>query len=84
MPRDKIINDLVNHPPHYGGDEPYEVIKVMRAWDLEGARQFCRMNAIKYLARDGKKTGASREEDAKKAAWYTAEMVSIDEEISKG
>lgn len=41
-------NDTVNHPPHYGGeDDPYEVIKVIEAWDLD----FHSGNAIKYIAR---------------------------------
>ena len=27
---------MVNHPNHYGGEEnPYEVIKVCEAWDLD-------------------------------------------------
>jgi hypothetical protein len=29
-------NEMVNHPNHYGGEEnPYEVIKVCEAWDLD-------------------------------------------------
>jgi hypothetical protein len=45
------IHDTVNHPAHYGGDYVYEVIKVIAAWGLN----FARGNAVKYIARAGKK-----------------------------
>lgn len=71
----------VNHPAHYGGeDNPYEVIKVLRAWDLELARGFCWGNLIKYTARAGKK-GASVV-DRSKAEWYATELVSIEAELA--
>jgi hypothetical protein len=57
--------ETVDHPPHYGGkDNPYEAIKVIEAWRLG----FCLGNAVKYIARAGKK--GSVIEDLKKAAWY--------------
>lgn len=60
--------EKVNHPRHYGGDTPYEVIKVLEHWltrdEFIGAMKF---NVHKYLARANMKGG---EEDAKKAAWY--------------
>ena len=59
--------DLVNHPPHYGGnkpDNPYETIKVIEAWQLG----FHLGNTVKYISRAGKKGAAL--EDLKKAAWY--------------
>ncbi len=60
--------EAVNHPAHYWGeDNPYEVIKVIEAWDLG----FCLGNTVKYVARAGKKGMAATEiEDLKKAAWY--------------
>ena len=59
------MKDNVNHPPHYGdADDPYEAIKVIEAWRLG----FCLGNAVKYIARHGKKDSAL--EDLKKAAWY--------------
>lgn len=62
------LNDQVNHPPYYGGDDTYEVIKVLEAWGLtENALLF---NCVKYIARAGKKNGAPYELDLKKAAWY--------------
>lgn len=42
----------VEHPQHYGGaDNLYEAIKVIEAWQLG----FCLGNAVKYIARAGKK-----------------------------
>lgn len=63
-------SDPVNHPAHYGGaGNPYEAIKVIRAWGLN----FSLGNCVKYVARAGKK--GDRLEDLKKARWY------LDEEI---
>lgn len=45
--------EAVNHPVHYGGDTPYEVIKVLEAWGLD--KSFCLGNAVKYIARYDKK-----------------------------
>ena len=58
--------ETVNHPAHYGGDTPYEVLKVLRAWGLLDS--FCLGNAIKYIARHDKKGSAL--EDLKKARFY--------------
>lgn len=60
------INDHINHPKHYGGDTVYEAIKVIEAWRLG----FALGNAIKYIARAGKKDRAKTIEDLEKAAWY--------------
>jgi len=58
--------DYINHPPHYGGDTTYEVIKCLEAWGLDtNARLF---NAVKYIARAGKKDDYVQ--DLRKAAWY--------------
>lgn len=58
--------DRIDHPPHYGGDVPYEPIKVIEAWGLG----FHLGNAVKYIARAGKKPGSDAAEDLRKAAWY--------------
>lgn len=58
------MSDAVNHPAHYGGDTPYEAIKVIEAWGLG----FCLGNTVKYIARAEAK-GAPIE-DLRKAAWY--------------
>lgn len=54
----------IDHPSHYGGDNTYEAIKVIEAWDLG----FCLGNVVKYISRAGKK--GDRLEDLKKAKWY--------------
>ena len=57
--------ETVNHPLHYGGgDNPYETIKVIEAWELG----FSLGNAVKYISRAGKKVNAV--EDLEKAIWY--------------
>lgn len=59
-------HEAVNHPAHYGGDTPYETIKVIEAWGLDG--DFCLGNAIKYISRAHRK--GKPVEDLKKALWY--------------
>lgn len=59
------MTEQVNHPSHYGGDNTYEVIKVIEAWELD----FVLGNAVKYIARAGKKTRQPLV-DLKKAIWY--------------
>ena len=64
------MSESVNHPPHYGGsDNPYEAIKVIEAWSLG----FHLGNAVKYIARAGKKGAAI--EDLKKARWYIDRLI---------
>ena len=59
--------EMVNHPSHYGGgDNPYEAIKVIDAWDLD--KDFYLGNAVKYLSRAGKKDNIVQE--LEKALWY--------------
>lgn len=71
-----MSGDAVNHPPHYGGaDNPYEAIKVIEAWQLG----FCLGNAVKYIARAGKKANAPQLEDLKKARWYLDREIEIRE-----
>jgi hypothetical protein len=76
------MTEAINHPSHYGGDTPYEAIKVIEAWGLG----FCLGNTVKYISRAGKKAedpsgrlGHSDQEklrkekmveDLKKARWY--------------
>lgn len=55
--------EAVNHPSHYNFGQ-YEVIDVIQAYDLS----FCTGNALKYLARAGKK--GDEVEDLKKAHFY--------------
>jgi hypothetical protein len=61
------MTDPVNHPAHYGGaDDPYETIKVIECYGLEGS--FRLASAYKYLDRAGKKGEALQ--DLRKALWY--------------
>ena len=60
------MRENINHPKHYGGDNTYEAIKVIEAWDLD----FSLGNTIKYISRAGKKDKAKEIEDLKKALWY--------------
>ena len=61
------MTEQVNHPQHYGGeDNPYEVIKVIEAWDLD----FHLGNTVKYISRAGKKGTDKELQDLKKALWY--------------
>ena len=62
----------VDHPDHYGGeDNPYEVIKVIEAWESG----FNDGNALKYIGRHKRK--GKPIQDLKKARWY------LDREIQR-
>ena len=64
--------ESINHPAHYGGDTAYEAIKVIEAWGL----CFHTGNAVKYIARAGKKDPSREVEDLRKAIWYLEQKVS--------
>ena len=65
--------DAVNHPSHYAGgwSNGAEVI------DIAENLNFNRGNAIKYIARAGRKDAMKTSEDLKKARWY------IDRELKR-
>ena len=66
--------EKVNHPRHYGGQQnTYEAIKVIEAWGVG----FHIGNVLKYLSRAGKKD--SKLEDLKKAQWYLARFIELEE-----
>ncbi len=58
-------NDIVNRPAHYT-DGKIEVIDFIEDKGLN----FHRGNAVKYIARAGKKDPAKEVEDLEKARWY--------------
>jgi len=64
------MSSNVDHPAHYntGG---VEVIDAIDAWDLG----FNLGNAVKYIARAGKKDPAKLLEDLQKAQWYLAREI---------
>lgn len=66
------IHDMVNNPPHYTCfSNGAEVI------DIAENLNFNRGNAIKYIARAGRKSSESELQDLRKARWY------IDREIQR-
>lgn len=67
--------EAVKHPSHYGGDVPYEAIKVMEAWAVKWASEGVPPEAVinlvqvlKYLSRH--KVKGKPLQDLKKARWY--------------
>jgi hypothetical protein len=78
------MSDAVNNPDHYGGaDNPYEVIKVLKAWlSPDEFRGFCKGNIHKYLARANLK--GSSDQDAAKASWYARCLDDFNKDQSNG
>lgn len=62
--------DPVAHPAHYT-DGKIEVIDFIEDKQLN----FCRGNAVKYIARAGKKDPAKEIEDLEKAVWYLSHEI---------
>lgn len=59
-----MSEDVVNHPSHYTRFKGIEVIQ------LTEQLNFCKGNAVKYIARAGAKDVSKEVEDLKKAIWY--------------
>lgn len=59
------MTDAVTHPAHYT-DGKIEVIDFIEDKNLN----YHRGNAVKYIARAGKKDPAKEIEDLQKASWY--------------
>ena len=72
-----LVNDYVNHPAHYT-DGKIEVIDFIEDKKLG----FCLGNAVKYIARAGKKDPSKEVEDLKKARWYIERRIKELEEAS--
>ena len=61
------MSECVNHPDHYKTGK-YECIEAMKEiFGVDAVKDFCKMNAFKYLWRADRKNG---DEDLKKAKWY--------------
>lgn len=73
------MNDVVNHPSHYT-DGKIEVIDFIEDKGLN----FHRGNAVKYIARAGKKDPSKEIEDLRKAVWYLNREIGRLEKQSKG
>lgn len=67
----KVEDDAVNHPSHYTAYPGVEVIQIAEHLN------FCRGNAVKYIARAGLKDPDKTIEDLEKAAWC------LDREITR-
>ena len=72
------MNDIVNHPSHYT-DGKIEVIDFIEEKQLN----FHRGNAIKYIARAGKKNKETEIEDLEKAVWYINREIQRLEKLKK-
>lgn len=67
--------DMIN-PLHYRGDRQFEPIAVIEDWGLN----YRLGNALKYIARNGRKPGEDPREGIRKAIWYLErEIASYDE-----
>lgn len=71
------MSEKVNHPDHYN-TESFECIEVMgEVFGTEAVKNFCKLNAFKYLWRADAKDGM---DDIRKAQWYLEHMRSLDTE----
>ena len=66
MTKEKTMNSAVKHPDHYMKNTGHEVIEVINAWKLN----YNLGNAVKYIARAGKKNPDKLVEDLEKAIFY--------------
>lgn len=72
------MSEEINHPDRYAGGK-YECIEVMiDIFGVEFVKNFCVLNAFKYLWRHKQKGGT---EDIKKAVWYLNEYIKLDETV---
>ena len=62
----------VSHPSHYNSGK-IEVIEAIEDWKLN----FHRGNAVKYIARAGKKDPSKEIQDLAKAIWYLNREIEI-------
>jgi hypothetical protein len=67
-----MSKDNVNHPSHYNSGK-IEVIEAIEDWKLG----FHLGNAVKYIARAGKKDPAKVIEDLEKAIWYVRRQIAL-------
>lgn len=59
-------SDEIANPPHYCEGRTYEPKDVIHDWDLN----FNLGNVVKYISRNGRKTGKSKIKDLRKARQY--------------
>jgi len=66
------MSSEVSHPAHYNSGK-IEVIEAIEDWKLN----YHRGNAVKYIARAGKKDPAKEAQDLEKAIWYLQREVEL-------
>ena len=76
------FSEAINHPIHYGGDTPYETIKVLEAWlQIDEFIGFLKGNTIKYLSRHRAK---GQYQDIQKASFYQKYLDNFMGKLPKG
>ena len=73
----KADNGLLIRPDYYNTDSAYEPRKVIKAWGLDWNLG----NALKYIARCGKKSNNSKLIDLEKAMTYIGFEIEDDNEV---
>jgi len=68
----KINDGVINHPEYYNTGK-YEVISVIEDWELG----FHLGNAVKYIARAGRKNRDEYIKDLEKAVWYINRLITL-------
>ncbi len=71
-PEEKRDSNSVSHPAHYNSGK-IEVIEALEDWKLD----FHCANAVKYVARAGKKDPTKEMEDLEKAVWYLRRKIEL-------
>ena len=70
----------INHPSRYAGGK-YECIDIMLdVFGKEAVKDFCKLNAFKYIWREQHKNGV---EDIKKAVWFLNKYIELSEDINE-
>ncbi len=69
------LDETVNHPPHYK-QNAVEAIHVIQAGVGAGFADYLKGNIMKYLIRYKHKNGV---EDLKKAQWYLAKLIEVED-----
>ena len=73
-------DEEINHPDRYAGGK-FECIEVMAdVFGKEAVKDFCKLNAFKYIWREKHKNGV---EDIKKAVWFLNKYIELSEDINE-
>lgn len=74
QPTNPPKDEEINHPSRYAGGK-YECIDIMLdVFGEEAVKDFCLLNAFKYIWRQEKKGGV---QDVKKAVWYLNKYIEL-------